>query len=238
MQTQTMSHAKPSLLLLEDDVDLAEQILYFLQNRQLNVTHVTSLTETLDALQQHKFDALLLDRLVDDGDSLANIQPIQQSHNGLIIMLTALGQTPDRISGYQAGVDFYFAKPIDLDELYAVLMQRLQSTKTTQTNNQAWQLEAKSLICPNQQAIALTMREQAVLQVLIQQREQVVEKRWLLEQLKINHKSFDYRRLDSMLYRIRKKVSQVYDGPFPLETLYGIGYRWSETPTANSKPKC
>lgn len=229
MNRVTLSHHAPRLLLLEDEVDLAEQVVHFLQKRHCQIRLTHSVAETLSALQQQAFDLVILDRLVTDGDSLLRLADIKALYSGPILMMTALGQTSERISGYEAGVDVYFAKPVDLDELYAVILNRMMAQPTPNSPLNNWILSAKTLTCPNGAKLHLSAREEQVLTVLKQHADEIISKARLLEALTINDDDYDYRRMDSMIYRIRKKVARVYEGSFPIETLHSLGYRWSSS---------
>lgn len=215
------------ILLLEDEPDLAEQIQHFLQKRGYQITWVTHIAEVTQQLQSQQFSLLLLDRLVKDGDSLAAIEAFRAYHSAPIVMLTALGQTVNRIEGYQQGVEHYFAKPVDLDELLIVLQNLInKSFIKQQPKQQGWTIKQKLLHCPNGQTIPLSGREILLLEVLMQHENQILDKTSLLNAFDIVDDDYDFRRLDSMLYRMRKKVAQVYEGYFPLETLHNLGYAW------------
>ncbi|MBD3768127.1 MAG: response regulator transcription factor [Gammaproteobacteria bacterium] len=216
-----------NILFLEDEPDLAEQIQHFLQKRGYVITLTSTLAETLQHLQNRQFNLLLLDRLVPDGDSVQHIADFKAHHNGPIVLLTALGQTINRIEGYQTGIDHYFAKPVDLDELHIVLQNLLTKFNSQHAeSNPDWQIKQKVLYCPNLQTLALSSREALVLAFLMEHAGQILDKQTLLNALTIDDEEYDYRRMDSMLYRIRKKVAQVYEGSFPLETIHGLGYSW------------
>ncbi|WP_127470149.1 response regulator transcription factor [Thiomicrorhabdus aquaedulcis] len=150
-------------------------------------------------------------------------------------MLSALGQTPNRIEGYEAGVNHYFAKPVNLDELVVVLKNHLQQHLQQQNpvnmpvygaQSEGWRLDFKQLYCPNQRSIMLSSREKRILGILMSQPGKIVNKKELLEALEIEDDTYDYRRMDSMLYRLRKKAGQVCPDKFPLETVHSLGYSW------------
>lgn len=216
-----------NILFLEDEPDLAEQIQHFLQKRGYHITWTSTLADTQKLLNTQNFNVLLLDRLVPDGDSVQHIATFKNLHNGPIVLLTALGQTSNRIEGYQTGVDHYFAKPVDLDELHIVLQNLLiKFNSLNAESNPEWQIKQKILYCPNMQSIPLSSREARILNVLMSHQGQILDKQTLLNALEIEEDDYDFRRMDSMLYRIRKKVAQVYTGEFPLETLHNLGYSW------------
>ncbi|MFT7755657.1 UNVERIFIED_CONTAM: response regulator, partial [Salmonella enterica subsp. enterica serovar Enteritidis] len=88
----------------------------------LVMDHVGSLFDAELILNDGVYDALLLDRQLPDGDGLSLIPKLRS--NGLtlpIMVLTAKGRVPERISGLETGADDYMAKPFDFDELLARL---------------------------------------------------------------------------------------------------------------------
>jgi DNA-binding response OmpR family regulator len=219
-----------NILFLEDEPDLAGQLKHFLHKRGYSIEWTSSYAHTLRTLKTQAFDLLLLDRLVGDADIIDKIDTLRELHMGPIILLTALGSTEERVKGYRTGIDHYFAKPVDLDELHIVLSNLIHKSKQTHFSPTVqWSLTNKLLCCPNQKKIPLSSLESRILEVLMDTPNQAVDKKTLLSKLSIDYQEYDFRRLDSCLYRLRKKVSPIYSGHFPLETLYNLGYSWKVT---------
>lgn len=108
------------ILLIEDEIELAATLKGALQRER----HVVDLAGTLAMAREAALcglhDLVLLDRTLPDGDGLALIALLRQHNPGVpIIVLSALGQLPDRVAGLDEGADDYLAKPFALEELFA-----------------------------------------------------------------------------------------------------------------------
>lgn len=108
------------VLLVEDEPEMARLIAGKLARSGFVADLVASIGETLEALQQHRYPLVLLDRRLPDGDAVAILPRIRKSHPRIkILMLTARNAVEDRIEGLDAGADDYVTKPFDADELIA-----------------------------------------------------------------------------------------------------------------------
>ncbi|WP_079222322.1 response regulator transcription factor [Stenotrophomonas maltophilia] len=108
------------ILLIEDEAELAATLKGALQRER----HVVDLAGTVAMAREAALcglhDLVLLDRTLPDGDGLALIALLRQHNPGVpIIVLSALGQLPDRVAGLDEGADDYLAKPFALEELFA-----------------------------------------------------------------------------------------------------------------------
>jgi len=218
-----------TILFLEDETVLAEQLIHFLHKRGYRIEWTSSFAQTRDVLKTQAFDLLLLDRLVGDADIIEKIDSLRELHSGPMVLLTALGATQERIKGYQTGIDHYFPKPVDLDELHLVLFNLIHKPQqSNRLHTSRWALRNKLLSCPNQKTVLLSSLEARILEILMQTPNQAVDKKTLLAKLSIDYESYDFRRMDSCLYRLRRKITPLYSGHFPLETLHNFGYCWKD----------
>lgn len=212
-----------SILIIEDEDDLREELADFLRAMGNTVHSVDSIRRWMSYIKTSQPDILIVDRILPDGDSLGTIEEMRR-HGGRmgIIALTARGSEEDRLSGYAVGVDHYLVKPIRLQELGAVvntLAWRMQASASWLLQMSTWDLKA-----PNGQLIRLTSQEAAFLQTLLQSKGTVVTRRKLLEGLGKNFLEYDPRNLDALLLRLRKKVACATDQPLPVKTVHGVGY--------------
>ena len=219
------------ILFLEDHLPLAEETLFYLNHHGYQVTHKTLIREVMQAIEQQHFDLLILDRLVPDGDSLLMLNEILDIHTGFILIMSALGEVKQRIHGINAGADFYLPKPMDLEELQAIihsLQRRNEQTKAKQTKSEAWQLNPsnRSLATPNKTLIKLSSSEFNLLSHLIDHANHVLTKESIINHFGFDPNTYDYRRLDSMIYRLRRKVEDADGEALPLVTHNRVGYAW------------
>lgn len=107
-----------NVLLIEDDLDLAQTVIDYLQLESINCDHASNGVAGLHLLAQQDFDILLLDLNLPRLDGLSVCETLrQQGHDIPILMLTARDQLADKLAGFHAGTDDYLLKPFDLDEL-------------------------------------------------------------------------------------------------------------------------
>jgi len=193
-------------------------------------------------LQQKNFDLILLDRLLPDGDSIQMLESIKAHHSGIVMFLTALGQVPERISGINAGADYYIQKPVNFDELMAYIehfdqkrMLKAVPDQTTKSytkdvsplSEQDWVLKEGLILAPNGKKAILTMRDTHLIELIFSQRPNVVNKSHIIQQIGHDPQLYDLRRLDSAIYRIRKKVLDQTELNIPIKTYHRVGFVWA-----------
>ncbi len=112
----------PPVLLVEDDVDVAQVVREGLAARGFAVSWASTLGEGEALLSGGGFDAVILDLALPDGSGLTFTTALRRAGNDLpILMLTAQTSVQDRVQGFQHGADDYLCKPFDVDELAARL---------------------------------------------------------------------------------------------------------------------
>lgn len=212
-----------SILIIEDEDDLREELSDFLRALGNAVHAVASIKSLMTHVQTQAPDILIVDRMLPDGDSLNTIADMRRNGQRMgIIALTAKGTEEDRLSGYAVGVDHYLVKPVRLQELGAVvssLAWRMQASVSWLLMTHSWDLKT-----PSGELIRLTAQEEAFLRTLLQSTGTVITRRKLLEGLGKNFMDYDPRNLDALLLRLRKKVATVTEQELPIKTVHGVGY--------------
>jgi len=111
-----------NVLLVEDDPSLAEFLSRVLLEEGATCTACGTLAAARAASRGGAFDVIVLDWMLPDGDGLALCSELRAALDTTpILMLTARGETPDRVVGLRAGADDYLVKPFDVEELLARL---------------------------------------------------------------------------------------------------------------------
>lgn len=223
------SHVPLRVVLLEDDELLRDRVLVpGLRQFGFNVAAIGHAADLPRVLREERTDIVVLDVGLPDssGFDVARQLRIDQASLG-IVMLTARGETTDRIRGLSEGADAYLAKPVDIDLLAATLhslARRLQSSLPA--NIARWELGADGwcLLSPAGQTVALTQLESRILAPLLQSPNTLVTRDALIGALTTDIHAYDPHRLDSMIHRIRKKVLRVAGVPLPLNASPGQGY--------------
>jgi DNA-binding response OmpR family regulator len=222
-----MTSNRLKVLIIEDEPDLCEGITSFLQLEGIDATGVTS-SHAADAwLNQHQTDIILLDIGLPDQDGVTWLRQ-RQSHPFGIIITSARGELSDRMRGLSAGADAYLVKPVELSELILIirnLAQRLgfQSTPIWSINPLTW-----ALTTPDKRQVRLTASESAIITRLATDAGQTVSRDELILALGYQPLSYDIRRMEILIRRLRNKVRDQLNAPLPLETVHGHGYAFAE----------
>ena len=109
-----------TVLLVEDDLDLARTVVEYLELEQIECDHASNGIAGLNLLEDNRYDVILLDINLPRLNGLSLCQKIREQGNETpVLMLTAMGQLEDKIEGFNAGTDDYLVKPFELKELNA-----------------------------------------------------------------------------------------------------------------------
>lgn len=219
-----------NILFLEDNTDLAEEVVFFLAQNYIQTTHVTTLPALTQALENTTYPLLILDRLLADGDVLEQFSYIKKQHTGYIIVLSALGMSEARIAGLNSGADYYLVKPVDLNELLAVIHSAYRKMESQHQHN--WLLlEAKKAIqTPSHIDISLTGSEFNLIKALQQYPNQVIPRDDIVHCLGFDTNEYDLRRLDTLVCRLRRKIRIRSQEDIPIQTFSKVGYAWKIDP--------
>ncbi|GIT25449.1 MAG: hypothetical protein CM1200mP41_14930 [Gammaproteobacteria bacterium] len=166
-------------------------------------------------------------------DGISLIKSLRETNQRLpILILSALGDTDDRVAGLKAGGDDYLAKPFAFSELLArveALQRRTQQdvvTTTFQVGDLTVDLLSREVRRANQ-LISLQPREYRLLLYLVQHANQVVTRTMLLETVWDYHFDPQTNVIDVHISRLRSKIDRDFDSPL-LHTVRGAGYVISE----------
>jgi DNA-binding response OmpR family regulator len=173
MQIQPSNPAH--ILVVEDEPVLQEAIVSYLNLSGFIADGVASLAGAKSWMLTHRFDILLLDLGLDDGDGLSLLDDFNLQNKGLIIT-SARSEQSDRLIGLKAGADLYLVKPVLLEELAANihnLSRRLNisAIKSWVLDTSTWLLES-----PDNKSVKLTMLEMGFLTCLADTPSTVVSK--------------------------------------------------------------
>jgi DNA-binding response OmpR family regulator len=162
-----------------------------------------------------------------DGDGLKWLSTNAHTQGKGVIITTARGEGVQRIQGIQAGADVYLVKPIQLEELVSLvrnLMRRLRTHVMPQ-----WTLKPQNwtLVSPSGMAVKLTHLETLLLQRLTRAPGQAISRHDLVLSLGHDPQSYDYRRMEILVRRLRNKTKEVLGNELPVETVHKIGYAFT-----------
>lgn len=227
LATANAHHLAAHILVIEDEPDLLAAMVRYLQLEGYVAFAAQSLKAAEHWLTQHDMDIIVLDLGLPDGDGLDWLSSRPGLRNKGVIMTTARGEGSSRVSGVRAGADVYLVKPVQLEELTALIRNLLHRLHLL--DRPSWALDARSwrLISPEGQAIKLTHSEQILLLELARSPGASVPREVLVTALGQNPEIYDPRRMEIMVRRLRNKAKETLGYDLPLETAHRKGYAFT-----------
>lgn len=217
------------LILIEDEDVLREEIAGFLRDAGYAVDAVSCLAEFEQTFRSGSHALAVVDLGLPDGEGLELIARLRARGERLgIIVISARVASASKVHGLVAGADHYLAKPLDLDELAAIvgaLTRRLGDEDTCKY----WTLNTalRQLIPPGAAPIELTEQAYTVLKAIVGGNGQSVSRRKVVEALGADYMLYDQRRIDTQLYQMRKQVLDASGLDLPIRTARGQGYQFT-----------
>ncbi len=226
-----------NLLLVEDEVDFRQVLAEYLEISGYEVLTANHGKHALEVFSREHVDVVILDIMMPVMDGFTTAENLRKKDPELpIIFLTAKNQKEDRLRGLKLGADDYITKPFDAEELVLRIHNILRRTAGNAEDNQhIGKLELKmdelKLVSPVN-TYQLTIREAELIAFLITNRNSVVSREKILNDLWEQNDYFTGRSMDVFISRIRKYLSD--DPALHLETIRGIGYILREkNPSSN-----
>lgn len=226
----------PTLLLVEDALDLAQVIVRELEAAGYTVLHAE---DGLTALELHAHtppDAVILDWMLPGLDGLDVLRRLRQTSATPVLMLTARGEETDRIVGLEVGADDYLTKPFSMRELVArvrallrraeLIQQTLLADRTADSTPITWgalRLDpAAHLVTLDGEPVDLSRTEFSLLHLLLRNPGRAFSRNYLLDTIWGETYIGGDRSVDNAMLRLRKKLGPLGD---QIETVWGVGYR-------------
>ena len=191
-------------------------------------TWAKTIAEGEDALANAPHDLVVLDLGLPDGNGLDLLRRWRAcGFNEPVIILSARGDTQERVQGLNAGADDYLAKPFSFEELLARVRSQLRRKGTERSPQLAHQgivmdLEAHAVTLDGK-PVVLTNREYAILEILLRNRGRTVTRTQLAERVWDAHHDMETNLIDVYIRRLRQKL-ETPGNPPPIATHRGVGY--------------
>ncbi|WP_286263351.1 response regulator [Thalassotalea atypica] len=224
-----------TVLIIDDDVELTQLISQYLSTNGLTVFAYHDGSNINQQLELHKPDVIILDLMLPAIDGLTICKNIRSSFNGAIIMLTALGDDIDEVTGLEVGADDYLAKPVKPRVLLAHIRAQIRRQSTLQQTvvesciqcfEGRIKLDAGNRsVLMDEQVISLSSAEFDLLWLLAQKVGHIVKREALHEAIfRLPYDGID-RSIDLRISRIRKKLSDDPKVPSIIKTVRNVGYQ-------------
>jgi DNA-binding response OmpR family regulator len=195
-----------TIAIVEDDVELAQELVYYLQYQGMVVAFFENGTQLDVWLADNHCDVLILDLNLQGEDGLSISKRLSMRDDLRIIMLTARTLPDDRISGFDCGADVYLHKPVNFAELVSVIRRLVK--RLPETTTQHWELHSTNafLVSPKNEKIKLTTNENKFLQRLSDGQSHYVTRLELENNLWGTSDIHTAHRLELLVSRLRLKL--------------------------------
>ena len=217
------------ILIIEDDLDAASYLVKALREAGHTTDHASDGESGLFMASENGYDTVVVDRMLPRRDGLSVISELRKRGvNTPVLILSALGQVDDRVTGLRAGGDDYLPKPYSFTELLArvEVLGRRRGSPEQDMVYKVGDLELDRLAHDVRRAgkeILLQPREYRLLEYLMKNAGQVVTRTMLLENVWDYHFDPQTNVIDVHVSRLRSKIEKDFDRPL-LRTVRGAGY--------------
>lgn len=229
-------HGK-NILVIEDDQHIFALIKMMLKSYSVNLDLKTDGESGLEAARSQKYHLILLDIMLPKKDGWEICRELKDSGiNTPIIMLTAKVEETDKVLGLEIGADDYVTKPFSPRLLIARMKSVLRRFESPQESaNDKLSYETMNLVIDPQnynieidgKNVALTPKEFELLTFLAKNEEQVFKREYLLEHIWGFDSYAETRTVDEHIKRIRQKLTKAGLKFIPLQTVWGVGYKFT-----------
>jgi len=220
-------------LIIEDEPALNKSIVEYLSDRQFLCESVTNYADALEKIEDHRYDCIVLDLMLPDGDGLKLLEIIKADRKTEgIIIISARNELDDRIQGIELGADDYLTKPFHLPELsvrISAIIRRnnLQGNNLLNFEEIQINIPAQSVLI-NNNMLAITRKEYDLLVYFIINKNRVLSKNAIAEHLwgddmdMVDNHDFIYTHVKNLRKKLLQAGAQDY-----IQSIYGIGYKFS-----------
>ena len=223
------------VLLVEDEEGLIITLSDRLESEGFDVTVARDGFEGFDLAMNHTFDLIILDVMLPKKNGFDVCRDLRQkSIETPILMLTAKGETIDKVLGLKLGADDYLTKPFEIMELLARIEALLRrSPNTNQNSLESFRFGSVSVdfrraeVEKENSAVDLSALEFKLLQYLIEHRGEVLQRNELLDEVWGYNAMPSTRTVDVHVAWLRQKLEDNPKHPQFIQTVHGIGYKFT-----------
>lgn len=218
-----------NLLLVEDEIKLSEALTVLISRAGYQVDTALDGLTALHMIREKTYDIIILDRMLPQLDGLSVLKEIRRDKNTTpVLFLTAKDAPNERVIGLEAGADDYLVKPFFTEELLARI-KVLTRRNANETSDGVIKSDVLTLyklhgeVHKGDEKIQLTVKESALLALLMQNSGQVLTKERIMEKIWGYDSDAGIANVDLYIYYLRKKLNVSC-----IKTIRGIGYSFSE----------
>ena len=227
------------IVIIDDDKELTDLLEEFLVKFKYTLEVFHNPLDALDYLKNNVCDMVLLDIMMPEMDGLQVLRSLREHSEVPVMMVTAKGDVADKIVGLELGADDYLAKPFEPQELLARIQSILRRVKFSNSMVDVVEFDAlvvdkiKEEVILDEEVVHLSTSEFEALALFIDNNNEVLDREFLVENLRgIQWQTFD-RSVDVLVSRLRNKLGETPTKTRFLKTIHGIGYKFVAKPKNN-----
>lgn len=226
---------KLQILIVDDDWKMRNLLRIYFSKEGFDTVEAADGNEALLKIKNYSFNLIILDVMMPEMDGWQVCRSIREVKSVPILMLTALGETKEKVQGLELGADDYLTKPFDPDELVARVHALIRRSTVT-----AGQLDKNKLIFPEliidrdgrqvmlqDRPLELTQKEFDLFDTLAMNNGRVLSREQLIEKIWGFDFEGDARVVDIHVKNIREKLKKAGLHYSPIQTAWGIGYKFN-----------
>ncbi len=234
--TTVTANNPPHLLVVDDDVEICRLLKQYLEKSGLRVSTVCDGRQMARALDQARFDLIVLDLMLPGEDGLTLLRRLRAETSIPVVMLTAMGEEADRIVGLELGADDYLPKPFSPRELLARVRAVLKRARplgaALDTEGvrgyrfNGWNVNhmLRQVHSPAGVLVPLSSGEYKLLSILLNRPNRVLSRDYLLDMTQGREAGPLDRSIDVLVSRLRSRLEDDARSPQMLKTVRGEGY--------------
>jgi two-component system, OmpR family, phosphate regulon response regulator OmpR len=219
--------ALPHILVIDDDDRIRDLVARYLQEHDFLVSTAADAAQAHDILAVMSYDALVVDVMMPGQSGMEFTKELRQNNDVPVILLTAMGETEDKIKGLSVGADDYLTKPFDPRELVLRLQAILRRRPKHEGGNQtlhigSWIFDSDhNELVDGSTIVKLTDGEANLLKALAVKAGEVISRDELATACNLDGEK---RTVDVQVTRLRRKLEIDSNNPRYLQTVRGKGY--------------
>jgi DNA-binding response OmpR family regulator len=222
--------ARPNIMVVDDEKNICKLLRLYLEKEDFDVTICNNGSDAISLIRQNQPSLVLLDIMMPVIDGWEVCRQVREFSNVPIIMLTAKGETFDKVMGLDLGADDYIVKPFDTKEVVARVKAVLRRSSTADTEGEVRYDKltvniVKYELCVDGKVIDTPPKELELLYHLAKNPNRVYTRDQLLDEVWGFEYFGDSRTVDVHVKRLREKLEGVSD-QWSLKTVWGVGYKF------------
>jgi two-component system response regulator ArlR len=217
------------VLIVEDDEGISDFVKAELEHEGFETKVAEDGRKALELFESFNPDLILLDVMLPQLSGLEVLRRIRKTSSVPVIMVTARGETYDRVNGLDAGADDYLPKPFEIEELLARMRAVIRRSSKIVSEAKSYKIRDLELNCDNMkvtlkgEVIELSKTEYLMLKLLMERKNQVLSRDAMIDEVWGQDHFIDINTIDVYVGYLRNKIDNVA-GEVYIKTVRGSGY--------------